>query len=118
MKASFTGFAVFSLAVIVGSLAPTLTAQDKKEQKPLAGQNVQGTVTDISTEKSTITIRAGSATRLVGFDANTKFLYGHSKESKPGSVAALKQSYYISCVAAFNDKKEFKARECIYRESK
>ena len=117
MKARFTGFVVFSVVVLVGSLVPTLTAQDKKE-KALAGQNVQGTVTDISTEKSMITIRAGSATRVVGYDATTKFLYGHSKESKLGTVAQVKASYYISCVAAFNDKKEFKARECIYRESK
>ena len=125
MNARLAGLAV-SIAVLAGSvLMPNLAAQDKKAQKTekaqtasKSQQNVQGTVQDISKDKSMITVRNGTATRLVAYNASTKFLYGHSNDSKPGSVAQLKTSNYISCVAALDAKKELLASECVYRETK
>jgi len=107
-----------SIVILAGSVTvPNLTAQDKA--KVQAGQNVQGTVVDISKDKSMITIRtSGSATRLVGYNSNTKFLYGHSNDNKPGTIAQVKASFYISCAAGFDAKKEFTATECVYRETK
>jgi hypothetical protein len=74
----------------------------------------------MSKETSTITVRTGTGqvTRQVMYDAKTKFLYGHSDNNKPGAVAQVKESNYISCVGAFNDKSQLMATECVYRESK
>src|SRR5262249_10422520 len=121
MKARFAGLAALSVVVLAGSVTlPNLTAQEKaKVDKAAAGQNVQGTVVDVSKDKSMITIRTGaSATRLVGYNSSTKFLYGHSNDNKPGSIGQIKESFYISCVAGFDSKKELTATECVYRETK
>jgi hypothetical protein len=120
MRARFTGLAALSIVVLAGSVTlPNLTAQEKPKAEKAAGQNVQGTVVDISKDKSMITIRTStSATRLVGYNASTKFVYGHSNDSKPGSIGQIKESFYISCAAGFNAKKELTASECVYRESK
>jgi hypothetical protein len=107
--------AVALIAVLIGSMTlPSLAAQDKQK----AQQNVQGTVVDISKDKSTITVRTGTATRLVSWDSNTKFLYGHSKDAKAGSIGAVKESFYISCAASLDAKKSLTASECVYRETK
>jgi hypothetical protein len=118
MRARFAGLAAMSIVVLAGSVTlPNLTAQDKA--KVQAGQNVQGTVVDISKDKSMITIRtSSSATRLVAYNSSTKFLYGHSNDSKPGSIAQLKASFYISCAAGLDAKKDLTATECVYRETK
>jgi hypothetical protein len=118
MSARFAGLAAVSFVVLAGSLMmPNLVAQEKTKAVT-GGQNIQGTVVDISKDKSTITIRSGSATRLVAWNSNTKFLYGHSKDNKPGSVEQLKATFYIDCVAGFDAKKELTARECVYRETR
>ena len=118
MNARFAALAAVSIVVLTGSLMmPSLSAQEKSKAEK-GGQNIQGTVVDISKDKSTITIRSGSATRLVAWNANTKFLYGHSRDNKPGSVEQLKASFYIDCVAGFDAKKELTARECVYRETR
>jgi len=118
MNAKSAVFAAVSIVVLAGPMmTPNLAAQEKPKVDK-GGQNIQGTVVDISKDKSMITIRSGSATRLVGWNANTKFLYGHSKDNKPGSVDQLKASFYIDCVAGFDAKKELTARECVYRETR
>ena len=118
MNAKLATLAVVSIVVLAGSLmVPNVAAQDKSTVSK-GGQNIQGTVVDISKDKSTITIRSGSSTRLVGWNANTKFLYGHSRDNKPGSVEQLKATFYIDCVAGFDAKKELTARECVYRETR
>jgi hypothetical protein len=120
MRARFAGVAALSVVVLSGSVTlPNLSAQEKAKAEKAAGQNVQGTVVDVSKDKSTITIRTGtSATRLVGYNPSTKFLYGHSNDNKPGSVAQVKESFYISCIAGVDSKKELTATECVYRETK
>jgi hypothetical protein len=118
MNAKLAALAAVSIVVLAGSLMmPNLAAQEKSKADK-GGQNIQGTVVDISRDKSTITIRSGSATRLVAWNANTKFLYGHSRDNKPGSVEQLKASFYIDCVAGFDAKKDLTARECVYRETR
>src|SRR5215471_715070 len=118
MSARFAGLAAVSIVILAGSVVmPNLVAQEKQKASG-GGQNIQGTVVDISKDKSTITIRTGSATRLVAWNSNTKFLYGHSRDNKPGSVEQLKASFYIDCVAGFDARKELTARECVYRETR
>jgi hypothetical protein len=117
MNARSAALAAVSIVVLAGSvMMPNLAAQEKSKDK--GGQNIQGTVVDISKDKSIITIRSGSATRLVAWNASTRFLYGHSKDNKPGSVEQLKATFYIDCVAGFDAKKELTARECVYRETR
>jgi hypothetical protein len=102
-----------SIAVLAGSVSlPTLLAQAKAKSEG----NIQGTVVDIGHEKSTITVKYGGGIRLISFNANTKFFYGHSNAAKPGSVSQVKESFYISCTLA--DAKSWTAGECVYRESK
>jgi hypothetical protein len=103
-----------SIAVFAGSISvPKLAAQEKKAQLV----DIQGTVVDILKDKSSISIRNGNSTRQVTFDSHTKFLYGHSKEAKPGSISDVKKSFYISC-AIPSDSKDLLATECVYRETK
>jgi hypothetical protein len=118
MSARLIGVAAVLIVILAGSMTlPNLVAQDKS-QVSKGGQNIQGTVVDISKDKSIITIRGRSSTWLVGFDSNTKFLYGHSRDNKPGSVDQLKESFYIDCVAGVDNKKAFTARACVYREAR
>ena len=69
--------------------------------------------------KSTITVSTKNARRDVSYSADTKFLYGHSNNNKPGSVDQVKDNYYVSCSGTFEaGKVQLTARECIYRETK
>ena len=123
MNARLPRFAAMFIAVLFGLVSiSNLTAQDKKEKAQKgdsARQNVQGTVQDINKDKSVITIQNGNKIQLVGYSSATKFLYGHSNDAKAGSVAQVKTSNYISCVAAMDAaKKQLMASECVYRETK
>ena len=122
MKIRFTCIAL-SIAVVVAMFSMTsFAAQEKKGAAPAAGkENIQGTVQNMSKETSTITVRVGTggtATRQVVYDAKTKFLYGHSDNNKPGAVASVKDSFYISCAGTFNAKNQLMAQECVYRETR
>jgi hypothetical protein len=127
MNVRLTGLGLL-IAVLIGSFSmPSLIAQDKapKAQKADKAQgdekkaNVQGTVQNISKDTSTITVRTtGTVTRLVVYNANTQFLYGHSDAAKPGSLAQVKTSNYISCAGTFDAKAQLMATQCVYRESK
>ena len=124
MNGRLARFAAMLIAVLIGLVSMSnLNAQDKKAEKPQKGdsarQNVQGTVQDINKDKSVITIQNGNKIQLVGYSSATKFLYGHSNDAKAGSVAQVKTSNYISCVAAMDAaKKQLMASECVYRETK
>jgi len=131
MRIRLACLGALSIAVLLGLISmPTVAAQEKAQKAQKADKadkkgaaekaNVQGTVQNMSKETSTITVRTGTGqvTRQVMYDAKTKFLYGHSDNNKPGAVAQVKESNYISCVGAFNDKSQLMATECVYRESK
>jgi hypothetical protein len=104
-----------SIALLAGSVSlPTLLAQAKEKSEG----TIQGTVVTISQEKSTITVRNGAAAglRLISYDSNTKFFYGHSNAAKPGSLSQVKETFYIACTLA--NAKTSMASECVYREAK
>jgi hypothetical protein len=119
MKIRLTCIAL-SIAVVAAMFSMTSFAQEKKGAAA-AKENIQGTVQNMSKETSTITVRVGTggtATRQVVYDAKTKFLYGHSDNSKPGALAQVKDSFYISCAGTFNAKNQLMAQECVYRETR
>lgn len=94
-------------------LAFNLAAKDKAPKM----SNVQGRVQMMNKDTSTITVQKGNVQRAVIYSAATKFLAGHSKSSKPGSVDEVKNGNYISCIGDFNAAK-LTAKECIYRDAK
>jgi hypothetical protein len=109
-----------SIAVVFGLISMPDVAAQAKTQKGADLANIQGIVQNMSKDTSTLTVRTGtgSVTRQVIYDGKTKFLYGHSNDNKPGAVAQLKDSYFVSCVGTFNDKNQLMASECVYRETK
>ena len=132
MRIRLACLGALSIAVLLGLISmPNVAAQEKAQKAQKADKadkttekkgekaNVQGTVQNMSKDTSTITVRTGTGqvTRQVMYDAKTKFLYGHSDNNKPGAVAQVKESNYISCVGAYNDKSQLMATECVYWES-
>lgn len=117
MRVKQSGVLGLSLAVILGLvLAFNVLAKDKAPKAPKTS-NIQGRVQMVSKDTSTITIEKGAVRRQVVYSADTKFMAGHSKDNKPGSVDEVKQGNYISCGGTFNGTK-LDAKECVYRESK
>ena len=99
-------------------LAFNLGAQSKtKPPKAPKTMNVQGKVQMMDKNTSAITVAKGNIKRQVVYSGDTKFLYGHSKSNKPGSVDQVKDGYYISCAGTFNAKTQLEAKECVYRET-
>ena len=119
MKKRLIGFSGLCMVTLIGlALTVQLGAQDKKAKAPKM-LNLQGTVAMMDKTKMTIGIRVGTVTRDVMYDADTKFLYGHSKDNKPGSVDAVKDGFYISCGGTtMAGKPQIMAKECVYRETK
>jgi len=123
MKVRLVTSVGLSIAILLGSISmPSLMAQDKAkkaEKKADAKANIQGTVENMSKDQSTITVRTGgTATRIVVYNASTKWLFGHSDNNKPGALAQIKTSNYISCAGSFDDKSRLVATECVYRDTK
>jgi O-acetylhomoserine/O-acetylserine sulfhydrylase-like pyridoxal-dependent enzyme len=121
MKIRLVSSVGLSIAILVGSISmPNLMAQDKKGAKKAAEKaNIQGTVENMSKDQSTITVRtSGTATRIVVYSPTTKFLAGHSDNNKPGALAQVKTSNFISCAGTFDEKARLMATECVYRDQK
>jgi hypothetical protein len=121
MKLRLAGSALLSAALACSLSIPSVMAQAKKaEKKAESTVNVQGMVQSINKDTSTIMIQASGSgpARPVVYDAKTKFLYGHSNDSKPGNVAALKDTYYISCAGSVGNQGQLMATDCIYREAR
>ena len=105
--------------LLVSVVTMSVLAQGKKEgDKKESQQNIQGTIQTMNKDASTISVRVGTATRVVAHSAKTKFLFGHSNDNKPGSLAPVKEGYYISCSGTFDSKGTLMAQECIYSESR
>ena len=87
-------------------LAFNLGAQSKtaKPPKPPKVMNVQGRVQMIDKSTSAITVAKGNIKRVVVVSGDTKYMYGHSKNNKPGTMDAVKEGFYISCSGVYNDK--------------
>jgi len=104
-----------SAALLTLLLAANVVAADK----PPKMMNLQGSVQMFDKNATSITVvTKGGVKRKVIYSSDTKFLYGHSKNSKPGFSDQVKESSYISCAGTYNDKMELKATECICREAK
>jgi len=119
MTKRFCGFTGLSILIVLGAtLTVQLGAQEKKAKAPKM-MNIQGTVKMMDKAKSTIGVNVNAMQRDVMYSADTKFLYGHSKDNKPGSVDAVKEGFYISCAGTTEaGKPQLMAKECVYRETK
>ena len=102
------GFAAAALVLCSG-----MVAQDKKDKSI----TYQGSVQSVDKDKSLIMIKDGTAIRNVMYSGSTKFSYGHTKDSKPGSVDQVKDGNYILCAGTL-EAKHLMASECVYRETK
>jgi hypothetical protein len=112
----FLGLPVAALLSLV--LVFSVAAQDKAPKK-LKQSNIQGSVQMINKATSTITVQAGSIKRDIVYNADTKFLYGHSNKHTPGALDQVKDGYFISCSGTFNaGKPQLMAQDCVYRETK
>jgi hypothetical protein len=95
-------------------LAFSAVAQDKAPKK---ADNVQGTVTAIKKDTSTITVNTGKAQRQVTYSAATKFMSGHSDKSTAGTLDKVQMNNFISCSGAMNNG-VLMATDCLYRDKK
>lgn len=87
-----------------------------KSQSPDA---VQGRVFLIDKPSSTIMVDTKSgARRLVAYGPNTRFEYGRVRKGIESSVDQVKETDYISCIGALDDRERLVAKECTYRELK
>jgi hypothetical protein len=114
MRIRYSGLLGLASAILLGLL---LGASVFAADKPPKMMNVQGRVQMLDKNASSITVDAKGVMRKVLYSSDTKFLYGHSKNSKPGSSDQVKEGNYISCSGTY-DKMELKAKECVYREAK
>ncbi len=119
MTKRYFGLTGLSILIVLGAtLTVQLGAQDKKA-KPPKMMTFQGTVKMMDKAKSMIGVNVSNVQRDVMYSADTKFMYGHSKDNKPGSADAVKEGYYISCAGTTEaGKPQLMAKECVYRETK
>ncbi len=117
MRVKFSGLTGPCFGILFGLvLVFSVGAQPKKEKAPKI-MNVQGRVQMLDKATSAITVAKGNLNRKVVFSGDTKFMYGHSKNNKPGAADQVKEGYYISCSGTYNDKTQLVAKECVYRET-
>src|SRR6266567_2983291 len=96
MREKFSSLAY--LGIFLGLvLAFNSVAKDKAPKI----SNIQGRVQMINKDSSTITIEKGSMRRQVVYSGDTKFLYGHSNNNKPGTADQVKEGNCISCSGRF-----------------
>ncbi len=120
MRVKFSRLAGPCFGILLGLvLAFSLGAQTKAAKPPKAPKtmNVQGRVQMIDKGTSTITVAKGNVKKAVVFSGDTKFLYGHSKDNKPGAADQVKEGFYISCSGPYNDKMQQMATTFVYRET-
>ena len=114
MTIRFSRVMALFLTVVMGLfLASNAFAADKAPKQ----SNLQGRVKMVDKNSSTITVTKGTTDRAVVYSGDTKFLYGHSNNNKPGSLDQVKDGYYISCSGTYSGVK-LNATECVYRETK
>ena len=106
-------FAVLLSFVLVLSAV----AQDKAPKKAAQAQNIQGMVKLVKKDTSTISVDADSVLRQVKYSAATKFMTGHSDDSKAGTLDKVQIGNYISCSGPV-DKGIMTATDCLYRDKK
>jgi hypothetical protein len=106
MRVRLVQFAGLCLVLFVGlTLTSSVLAQgkaqkgDKATKAAPAGKmsNVQGKVGRI--DKDTIVV-----------------MIGNNNDNKPGKIGDVKQGYFIACSGSTDDKAQFMAKECVYRD--
>jgi len=118
MRIRLSSFVGLCCAVLLSFvLVLSAVAQDKAPKKGAQAQNIQGMVKLVKKETSTITVDADSVQRLVKYSATTKFMVGHSDDSKAGMLDKVQIGDYISCSGAM-DKGILMATDCLYRNKK
>ena len=101
---------------LITSLAGVVLLAADKDPKMV---NIQGRVQMLDKNTSSITVEMKSGIRRkVEYTNDTKFLYGHSRDSQPGSLDQVKATNYISCVGTFDNSTTLKAKQCVYRDTK
>ena len=116
MRIRLCGFTGLCLAVLLGLVLTLQLSAKGKAAKPKTG-TVQGTVQSVDKSKMTITVANGNVKREVMYSADTQFMSGHSKDSKPGSLDEVKDNYYVSCGGSYEaGKVQLHAKKCVYRE--
>jgi len=116
MRVKFSGLTGPCFGILFGLvLVFNLGAQSKA--KPPKIMNVQGRVQMIDKSTSAITVAKGDVNRIVVYSGDTKFLYGHSNDNKPGTMDQVKEGFYISCSGPYNAKTQLVAQTCVYREN-
>jgi hypothetical protein len=120
MRVKFTAVLGLCFAVLLGLfLTLNLAAQDKAPKgKKGKQENIQGRITLIKKDTSTITVNNNTVPRQVMYTPSTVFKYGHSDDSKPGSADKVQEGWYISCSGPVDAKAMMMATECVYRESR
>src|SRR5215469_4359358 len=115
MRMKFAICAGLSLALLAGSAFATKSfAQGKNKMESQNTTNMQGKVGKV--DKDTITVLVGNSPKPVMINSDTKFLMGHTTDNKPGSLADIKQGYFISCTVATDAKSNLVAKQCLYRD--
>lgn len=105
----------FVLAALL-TLVLILAAMAKDNPVTVA---VQGRVFLIDQSTSTIMVDTKTdGRRLVVYGANTRFEYGRSGKARESSVSQIKETDYISCSGALDDRERLIATKCLHRESK
>jgi len=115
MRVRLTGLAGLCLAAL---LAMVLVFPASAQNKKADTRNFQGQVQSVKKDTSIIMVNDGKIPRQVMYGGETKFMYGHSDDNKPGTLDQVKDGYYISCSGAINAKSQLVAKECVYRETK
>jgi len=120
MRTRQFGFGAVCLVTLLSLVFSLPLGAQNKPAKPPKMYNVQGKVQSLDKSKMDITVTTGSQVHKdVVYNADTKFLYGHSKNNKPGSADQVKENYFISCAGTYEKgASQLTAKECVYRETK
>ena len=116
MRFRLATVAAFTLAVFLPASPAGLAQAQKGERSapPQKMSSIQGKVGKI--DKDSIVIMIGTNPKPVMINSATKFLAGNTTDNKPGTIGEVKQGYFIACSGSIDDKAQFMARECVYRE--
>jgi hypothetical protein len=112
---------VFSKLIALGillSLAVTFSAAAADTQKAKKGR-LSGNVRTVDKDKTEVTLRTGTADRIVIVGSNTKFNMqsGTSAKTIPTSIDEVKGSNYLTCTGTWDGAK-LAATNCIISPAK
>ena len=117
MRKRAFGFAGLCIAAVIALFTVQLGAQEKT--KPAKMLTFQGSVASVDKAKMEIGVKISGVKKAVIYNADTKFLYGHSDKNTPGNADAIKEGFYISCTGTTEaGKPQLMGKTCVYRETR